>query len=431
MYRRAGYSGPWRVLVTAGIMLGLGIADAQSGSEPSPSKLKAMQYVVVTPDGPRDGGDFGPFTPDTKTSGLQEAFNYAKANRRDVYIAGGTVPGPFKNGVVYHLQETLRIPWFQDFRLDGGEYVINYDNSHGDAIVIDSQMSCRFKFGLIVSPSDGVGVRLKPETKGPDDFAVITASTFEFNAIVGAGSVFPDGKKQPVGTGLHLDASSGPILYNKIYATEIIACATGVLLTCEPEGRPSTGITSNSFDIPFLHLCGTHLQAGDARANVSRNTFNVSIDGNDLESSTGVRMFGKVNLLNLDVVRTAPGKALVFEGPSTDNRVTAMELSSGMTNNATRPTNIVVPLRPSGFGIETPPVQASSEACVNRTSCSVDVLITAVGNVTEWTLLDADGGATSFQAPLYVGQAIRLDPGEAVRLTYYVAPTWRWHAIRG
>jgi hypothetical protein len=47
---------------------------------------KRKPYVFVTLEGPDDGGDFGPNTPGTKTSGIQEALNYAHEHCRDVYI---------------------------------------------------------------------------------------------------------------------------------------------------------------------------------------------------------------------------------------------------------------------------------------------------------------------------------------------------------
>ena len=40
-------------------------------------------FVYVTLEGPDDGGDFEPSTPGTRTSGIQEALDYAIANCRD------------------------------------------------------------------------------------------------------------------------------------------------------------------------------------------------------------------------------------------------------------------------------------------------------------------------------------------------------------
>ena len=396
---------------------------------PDLAQRRAMNYVIVSPEGPKDGGDFGPNTPGTKTSGIQEAFDFAKANRRDVYIAGGSVPGAFKNGVVYFIDETIRIPWFQDFRLDGGEYVINYNKNTGDAIVIDSQMSCRFKFGLIVAPTDGAVVRIRPETKGPDNFVVTTASTFEFNAIVGGGSVFNDGKKAPLGSGLVLDATHGPIVYNKFYATEIIACDRGMHFTSGPEGNDKTVTAMNDFEVPFLHLCKTHLQVGDEYAKVAGNTFEVTIDGGGIADAIGMRLFGKDNRFTLKIANVASGNGVIFEAPAERNRIDMVYPSSGYTNNAERPTNLMVPQIPTGFSVETPDVPPSGLPLINRTPFRVKVMVVSPGDVNGWALTDASGVLQSFEGNWIGGQCIEMAPGDSVSVDYSEAPKWRWRGL--
>src|SRR5688572_4795229 len=99
---------------------------APPGGQPDDVPLRPG-YYVASPNGPQDGGDFGPGTPGTKTSGLQEAFDACKRDKRDLYIVGGGAAAAFQNpGGVYALNVTLRIPWMQDFRCDGGEAVLQY-----------------------------------------------------------------------------------------------------------------------------------------------------------------------------------------------------------------------------------------------------------------------------------------------------------------
>jgi hypothetical protein len=209
---------------------------AESRKLPSHEGVR-LNRLVVTPNGPEDGGDFGPKTPGTKTSGLQEAFNAAKVQSRDIYICGGNWTVDKTPGVVYFLHETLHIPWLQDFHCDGGHYVIQYTPKKGDAVVFDSQMSCYFRFGLIASNGDGAVVRMRPDTAGPDRFKVITTSEFYFNGLVGGGGAWPSGeafnskldtRHKWVGVGLSLDAVPGPIDGNKISVIEIIGCDRGV-----------------------------------------------------------------------------------------------------------------------------------------------------------------------------------------------------------
>ncbi len=410
----------------------LSMNHSLAGESTNPIQYKGLGYVVVSPQGPSDGGDFGPNTPSSRTSGIQEALQFALENRRDVYIVGGTMPKAFTRGVVYRLNDTLRVPCFQDFRLDGGEYVLDYNHPEGDAVVIDSLMSSRLRFGLIVCHSKGAVVRLKPQTKGPDDFTVITSNTFEFNALVAAGSVFPDGKKAPCGIGLCLDASKGSIVGNHIYCNEVIAASTGVYLT---NGKTAAGegygIVDNSIEIPILHLCSTHLQVGDENSpSVSKNTFRTNINSEGIEGSIGVRLFGHSNLLTLTFAQTSPGRDILFEATSRDNLLTVANLPHGFTNKATHPTNRIQTAFPMGFMISTPAVPPSGGSVFNREPYTIQVMVTGSGEVTHWWLKDASGVSQEIQSGFTPGQTFLLEPGEEVGLAYTQQPTWKWKAVR-
>ena len=178
-------------------------------------------HVTVTLEGPDDGGDFGPNTPGTGTSGIQEAMDYAVAHSRDVQIWGGHI-----GDNAYALHETLRVPWGQDWRVDCGNCVLAYQGDTGDAVVIDSQMNCRIKLGLVGAHTDGAAVRIKPTTAGPDGFSVVTASVFDFSALVTEG------------TGLVIDSSAGIIVNSRFFAEEFNTHRCGVHIT---DGRGWVG----------------------------------------------------------------------------------------------------------------------------------------------------------------------------------------------
>ena len=55
----------------------------------------------------------------------------------------------------------------QNFRLDSGNCVLNYTPTTGDAIIFDSQMSCSYRLGLIVSRGDGAAVRFAQRLQDP------------------------------------------------------------------------------------------------------------------------------------------------------------------------------------------------------------------------------------------------------------------------
>lgn len=410
-----------RLHVILALLCLCGIVSAEPAATPVPSR--ALGCILVTPGGPSDGGDFGPATPGTRTSGIQEALNAAKEQRRDVYIAGGAIPRAFANGAVYFIQETLRVPWFQDFRLDGGEYVIQYTPVTGDAVVFDSLMSCRIKLGLIVAQTDGAVIHFKPETKGPDNFSVITASVFEFNAAVGGGKVFPEVGNRGRGIGLWLDGTGGPILNNRITLVEPIACDKAVYATGQ--------CLNNHMQFVFTHLSNTALDLGsDTGSTFQRNRVSASIDSQGIGGAVGAVIGGENNLFDLDFSPGDKGVNIRFAANAKANRVTALNLPGKIENLAETPTNLVLTNSGPGFSVGTPPVPVSGESLVNRQPFVVEAMFTEPGEVKAWTLAAAERGEQKFSGSVHAGQSIRLEPGDSLRLEYAKPPAWRWRAWR-
>jgi len=398
-----------------------GAALAQTTNPPAPkapvSQWRSLNYIVVTPNGPEDGGDFGPKTPGTKTSGLQEALNRAHEEVKDVYIVGGGSNHQLRKGVSYRLDETLRIPWMQNWRLDGGEYAVFYTGEQGDAVVIDSQMNCRLKFGLIaMQKSDGAVVRIAPTTKGPDNFVCCVASTFEFNGLVGAGDVWGKSSNQK-STGLLLDTSHAGISGNRIFILEVNGCRVGACLM--------QGSHNNLVEAQWIHLTNLGIQLGDTNApEVSGNRIIAGISG-DIPHTTGVQVFGHHNSLWLDVLSADPERSLVLEEPAHDNLILSTDLAGGFTNRAKRPTNrLIAPF--AADTVTTPPVPASDQELVNRNLVPVQVQILTAGKVLQWAQTDAKGQSCTLQTGLTPGQTFILNPGDKVRFTYQEALTWSW-----
>ena len=394
-----------------------------TGTEVSFQKRHVMNYIVVTPNGPEDGGDFGPKTPGTKTSGIQEALNYASANNHDVYISGGGFGEGSKGAVGYSMSETLRFPWRQNARVDVGEYWLSYTGTSGDAVVIDSQMNCYIKLGLVVSSrSDGAVVRLQPSTLGPDKMSCLVASTLEFNGMVGAGDVWGKPGAVQKGTGLLFDSSKGGINGNKIFIYEINACEKGVVIP--------GGCANNNIEVTWCHLTMLGMQVGtmeSPRVSGNRITGGFSCG---LPGGVGVQIFGQNNYFHLQLEAHDPGQNLVFESPSRDNYIFAVTLPQGFTNRATHPTNKLILTTPVGYSIETPPLPPTGEALENRLPYTIEVTFLTSGQVSGRSITDANGKSQSISAPLLAGQTLILDPGDKVTLSYSEAPTWVWRALR-
>ncbi len=376
----------------------------------------------MTPDGPADGGDFGPKTPGTKTSGIQEALDYAKSHRRDVYIAGGGFPEAFKGGAAYQLATTLHVPWTQQFRLDGGEYQLRYTPNEGDAVVIDSQMNSHLKFGLIVNQhSAGAVVRIAPTTKGPDGFSCCVASSFEFNGMVGAGDVWGKSSTQK-STALVLDASRGGLTGNKIFINEINACRRGIYVR--------NGAGNNTIEVQWIHLTNLGIRLGDpAAAAVWGNRIMAGISG-DMPNATGVEVFGLRNTLMVDIFSSDPRRGLVLEPPAYDNLIITSNLAGGLTNHARKPTNRILTAAPLGFEVAAPPMPAANTDALNPQPFPVEVRILKPGKVSKWTETNPEGKAQTFDGPLTSGQTFTLNPGDRVHFSYTESPTWYWKGLR-
>jgi len=440
--------------------------------EPKQESEFTKPIVRVTLQGPDDGGDFGPNTPGTRTGGMQEAIDYAHKHFRDVYIFGGR--GGLHQGTgspanVYTLEETLHVPWSQDFRLDGGNYVLSYTKKSGHAITIDSQMNCRYKFGLIVSQAEDAAVLIKPVTPGPDDFVVVTASIFDFSAVVS------------LGTGIQIDSSEGLVINSRVLAEETNTMKRGVYLT---DGGSTNWISNNQINVMYnqqYHGVGAckNLQVGDPGSNhIVHNRFDMSMhaprgayfdpvskkytiaEGYEVSpEAVGVEIHAQNNVFTLvSYGKRAPGNDLVFASDARENTVFTLNLPNGFTNHARIPTNRIIANSPVGFSVETPRVPASGECLTNRAPYVVQIFILDPGKVNEWTIIEAEKTvptipfnlsivdnlrnpehrtgssgqpeAQTFPAGLIIGQSILLEPGEQISFIYTQSPTWRWKALR-
>jgi len=398
------------------------------GGGPAPASMRRLGYVLVSPAGPDDGGDFGPRTPGTRTAGIQEALDAACATDRNVFIAG--VQGEGTPACVYQVTETIHVPPRQGLRIDGGPYVLAY-TGRGDALIIDSCMDCWYRFGLITSRSDGAVVRLEPRRPVPiDGMCVITDSVFEFSSLVGGGRFDLAAKRvaePPRGTGLLLDACGGPIVFNRIFAVAVLLCDTGVHLRPGPRGA----ISHNSLQVMHNHQNRVGLQLGEEDAPAGAVAFNrvdMSLDAEEVPEASGAVVAGTGNLLSLDCARMAPGRDLVLTRGARGNLVQALAVPSGITVLAEAPNRIVVP-GAAGLGVGTPAVPSSHQVVRNHHHSPVEAIILEPGIVQAWIIVDPQGNRERVAAPLRAGERFILDCGDALGFEYSEPPAWRWRAL--
>jgi hypothetical protein len=82
-----------------------------------------------------------------------------------------------------------------------------------------------------------------------------------------------------------------------------------------------------------------------------------------------------------------------------------------------------------GFSITTPAVPASGTALTNTNGTWVNIIITATGTVTAFSITDQYGNSQTISTSLRAGQNIVLPPGGKITLTYTAAPSWVWMSI--
>jgi hypothetical protein len=382
--------------------------------------LREQGFVIVSADGPDDGGDFGPKTPGTTTAGIGEALQYLEKANTDqhrslnLHIASGH----------YSTSNTIHVPWLGErLQIDAREAWIDYTPTHGDALVIDSQMNGRLRFGYISGMQlvDGWIVKVKPVHPGPSaplpkerQSSVIVSTLIEFNAIV-AKEYFKDGVAQR-GNGILLDASVGPILWSTVDISEINTCGVGAQLT--------GNCHYNTIDLWFNHGCDIHLQIDEG---VAQNRIYSAINSEKVPESIGALIAGERNTLSLAMTQVAKGKSVIFEKPAQFNVVNLNDSRYGFTNNFPLGANRIV--ANDELFIETPQVPHSETPLVNPIPANVEVLILDPGDVRGWSLQAPNGTEQKINAGLRAGQQLQLQPGESISLRYrHHPPKWHWRA---
>lgn len=405
-----------------------------------------LGYVVVSPDGPGDGSDFGPSTPGTQTAGWQEAIDYAVANNKDIFVVGGghkewvSTGGDVHSGqgywvgpVLYFPTTTIYIPPAENLRITGGDYVLAFSNSDADCIVVDSQKNCDFDLGCIVAGNvqDGVAIiKVKPQTARPDGQIGFSNCSVLVNFLVGHGSVW--GENIPgQGTAWLFDGTDGPIENSRFTVMEINASGTGFLLE-------AGDIRNNIFECPFNHITNNMLVVNSG----TYNKFDIMLNPGGVGGSViGANIAGgQQNVYTLSFNGWGSETAIIWgEGDNidepTDNLVYAMSLPMSQVVNDIwdlTGTNKIVTLGTVGNSVATPGVPPSGVLIENRTSLPVIATIESPGVVSSWVhhVGGSSGGDITINAGLRSGQEIYLEPGDYVLFDYASAPSWNWRAVR-
>lgn len=383
---------------------GLIATHAAAGNDLA-AKKRDRPVLVLAFD---NSGDFGPKTPGTKTAGWQEALDACVSQARDLYVKGGY--GGTK--AIYHVTETIRFPSAQDFRVDGGVYVVNWQGPPDkDLMVIDSSMNCEYHLGILVYGGMGAALRIRPEKPVPvDNFPVMVESKIEMEGLADPHPFTPGERKG--GTGLVLDGSHASIVHNTFYIASVINFRTCI----ETFGR----FAYNEFKCPHLHSNadrGTLFRINKG-AFGNKLTLTIGVD-QGAKGVTGVVLAGRRNTIELAKRESnAPfprGKALIITETAEGNQVNwtdadLKDLSESITDNARVPSN---QLTWTGPPLPIRKVPVTGERFVYTQRLYPATVVVSAGTVTIATMVR---GATRLDCTKAMGQGVLLSVGDRLEL---------------
>lgn len=267
--------------------------------------------VLLAFDG---SGDFGPQTPGTRTGGWQEALDHCVREARDLYVKGGF--GGRKP--IYHIRETIRFPAAQNFRVDGGVYVLNWEGAADeDLLVLDSAMNCEYHLGILVYGGKGAALRVRAEKPVPVDGFPAWIESQVFCQTIADPQPFRAGERK-AGTGVVFDEGRAPIQQCDFYIASVLNFHTCLELKGD--------VSFNDIRVPHLHSNsdnGTLMLIG-GKSIGNRMQFTIGVD-QGAKNVTGIVLGGRRNIIELGKrasdQRFPAGRALILSETAEGNQI--------------------------------------------------------------------------------------------------------------
>lgn len=371
-------------------------------------------------------------TSGTTTDGIQEAINYAIANKYNVHIAGSSNAG-------YSATTTISIGASQSFEITSDNTYINISpGTATDAgIQIDSQDKAVFKFNCLITYSgNGIAVWFHPLNESPASTYRIQYSEFHFLSIVDTSGT----STSPI---IQLDTSgnsAASIIYSNFNFVQIYGgSSTDTLNTGILVSAPNDGFSFNEININTIHgyITNAVQEGGTSTDYVYANNWYVNFQtavGSSIvmttyaafskgqltygqDSSTGnfayyIAYLGKANSNQFDVygannIPTLPTNPINQESSNYTNKT---NLSVGWSQNSA----ITVGASPFTF--------------TNTYQTPIYVNITG-GSGVSIAIMDWDNSSLGNNGT--VSGTYMLPPGFSVKVTYTTAPTMSYLYIGG
>ena len=265
-------------------------------------------------------------TSGTKTSGVQEAINYAVSNNLDLVVYGRGLQvknisfsngqANYPNNGFYQMLQGLVFPAMNNKTIRIYNVTFNYGVSGIDsAITFNGANSVDFELtGQVVSIASGTGIRFYPGSSQP-----ITNSRFRI------GSVGPGEN-----IGILFDLSAGSISNNKFFITEVLKDNYNLLVAIPAANSLFSQNYVRVLTAHQINSIGLQIGQNSANAaNISNNQFVAFLDPDNGNPDVGVQVWGKNNQVLASVrasfgVRT--GRGISLEPSSSGNNITYSEL---------------------------------------------------------------------------------------------------------
>jgi len=139
----------------------------------------------------------------------------------------------------------MRTAAAQDFRVDGGVSVLNWEGpAEKDLLVLDSAMNCEYRLGILVYGGTGAALRVRAHKPVPMDGFPAWIETQLFLQGIADPQPFQAGERK-TGTGLVLDGGSASVQCCDFHIASALNFRTCIELTGD--------VSFNDLRVPHLH----------------------------------------------------------------------------------------------------------------------------------------------------------------------------------
>ncbi|OFX13155.1 MAG: hypothetical protein A2Z18_02045 [Armatimonadetes bacterium RBG_16_58_9] len=147
----------------------------------------------------------------------------------------------------YYLSGTLTIPDAEEAVINAEGARFHYVPGKGDAVVLQGMSRCRYRFGTIMTDTDGAALRVKPTENMPSLMSIVS-----FTGLIGTNQK---------GIGLCVDSTVENVCAMRFEGTDIRGFDIGIFVPdARPAipGKPGSGKTdTNWYWCSYIRMCNT------------------------------------------------------------------------------------------------------------------------------------------------------------------------------